>query len=102
MVNDPKVYVPAELGVSAARAIVPVELMGPPLRPNPVQMQVTALPFDTEVSWPWAFTVKSALVYDPGVTPVLESATVPVEVIGPPVRPSPCQPVRQKCYWLLL
>ena len=44
-------------------------------------------PFEANVMRPWASTVRLVLVYTPGVTAVLASAIVPVEVIGPPVSP---------------
>ena len=45
------------------------------------------------VNWPWPFTVAvnvfDAAPYDPAVTAVSAIEIVPVEVIGPPVKPVP-------------
>ena len=46
-------------------------------------------PFEAAVMRPWASTIRLVLVYEPGVTVVLASAIVPVDVIGPPVIPVP-------------
>ena len=48
-----------------------------------------AVPLAAAVMRPWASTVRLVLVYKPGVTAVLASAIVPVDVIGPPVSPVP-------------
>lgn len=56
--------------------------MGVPVSPVPAATEVTAVPFEALVTWPWAFKVTVGFEYVPGETPVAEMATVPVIMIG--------------------
>ena len=58
--------------------IVPVDVIGPPVSPVPVLINVTprlSVPLDAEVIKPFELTVMFAFVYDPGVTPELSILT---------------------------
>jgi hypothetical protein len=54
---------------------------------------IAMLALAAKVNWPWAFTVNVATCvaepYEAAVTAVLARLTVPLVVIGPPVRPVP-------------
>ena len=64
-----KEYVPGVTPV-VCKLIVPVLVIGPPVRPVPVSIAETAEPLEAEVIRPVESTVTLASVYEPGVTPV--------------------------------
>ncbi len=80
------VYDPAVTAV-LARAIVPMLVITPPLKPVPAVIDVTATPLEAFVILPCALTVIVELVYVPGTTVVFASIIVPLVVIGPPTIP---------------
>ena len=75
-----KSLLPVMVLVPLPKAIWLVEML-PPIPPPE--------PLDAAVIRPWASTVMSALVYDPGVTAVSARSMVPETVMVPPSRPVP-------------
>jgi hypothetical protein len=73
-------------------ANVTVLVVPPPDRPVPAitfVIPLVAVPLLTAVRRPYTSTVRFVFVYEPAVTPELAREMVPIEVMGPPVRPIP-------------
>ena len=74
--------------------VVVIPPIGEVAIPDPAVTEVTVPvpgedPLDAEVILPNVSTVMLERVYDPAVTPEETRLSVPVEVMGPPVRPVP-------------
>jgi hypothetical protein len=78
----------AKVPAKVTAPVVAVEGVKPVV---PAEKEVTppAVPLEAAVILPCASTVKLVLVYEPAVTAVLASATVPDVVIVPPDKPVP-------------
>lgn len=67
-----KVCAPVKVAVTVGSIeIVPVDVIGPPVKPRPVLINVipvTSAPFDAAVIRPFELTVMLAFVYEPGTT----------------------------------
>ena len=91
-ISVPDPYVPAVTAVFASE-MVPLVVIGPPIKPTPVFIVLTVptvLVLVAAVMRPCALTVIFAAVYEPAVTPVFDSARLvelPKATKPPPVNP---------------